>query len=137
MTAELLNRLERMEESRWRTIKRDGKAIDARYLASQLSRYGIRSCDIRDGDGVHKGYYLADFEDAWERYLPDQDEQEDGSITVVTTSTPVHHGSATSATSATPLHNGTEFVAHAVAEDKIIRYADDNQRRCAEIKLDT
>lgn len=117
MTAELLNRLERMEESRWRTIKRDGKAIDARYLASQLIRYGIRSCDIRDGDGVHKGYYRADFEDAWEWYLPDQDEQEDGSITVVTTSTPVHHGSATSATSATPLHNGTEFVAHAVAED--------------------
>jgi Protein of unknown function (DUF3631)/Bifunctional DNA primase/polymerase, N-terminal len=117
MTAELLNRLERMEESRWRTIKRDGKAIDARYLASQLSRYGVTSCDIRDGDGVHKGYYWAEFEDAWERYLPDEDEPQDGSITVATTSTPVHHESATSATSATPVHNGTEFVADGVARN--------------------
>jgi hypothetical protein len=39
-------------------------------LAQLLRPYGVRSKDLRIGDGIAKGYERADFEDAWGRYVP-------------------------------------------------------------------
>ena len=70
LTSDLLIDLIDLEESPWSTIKRNGKALDARGLAQRLSRYGISSTDIKvHGKGM-KGYYRHMFEDAWKRYLP-------------------------------------------------------------------
>ncbi len=38
-------------------------------LARLLKRYDIGSVDIRFEGRIHKDYYRADFEDAFERYL--------------------------------------------------------------------
>jgi hypothetical protein len=82
-TEEALKQLLNMAESPWNSFK--GKPIDARRLANQLKDYGIHSKSVRIGESILKGYYRADFHDAWIRYTPNTPAQ-----------------SATSATSATP-----------------------------------
>ncbi|OBG60453.1 hypothetical protein A5704_02225 [Mycobacterium sp. E735] len=104
MSAELVVSLNLMEEAPWASIKRDGGGIDTRFLAKLLGHYGIASCNIRDNDGsqVRKGYYRTNFTDAWERYLPSDDDED--------TSHPAFRdASATSATSATPQANDPVF----------------------------
>lgn len=91
----LLKALNDLDESPWASVKRDGKALDARGLAQRLGRYDIKSRNIRDTSGkVLKGYMREDFVDAWSRYLPD----EQGDVG------PPPIGSATSAT---PLRDTT------------------------------
>jgi hypothetical protein len=71
MSACVTKDLKEIEESPWATISRDGGPITARGLARRLGKYGIHSTDIRGSDGKNqKGYYRADFLDAWNRYLP-------------------------------------------------------------------
>ena len=75
-THELLQKLKGVEESPWLSFNRDGTGITARQLAKRLSPYGIESCDIRQDDGkVLKGYFRAAFTDAWDRYLPPDDQK--------------------------------------------------------------
>ncbi|WP_163890021.1 DUF3631 domain-containing protein [Mycolicibacterium hippocampi] len=92
----VLTELNEVEESPWASFKKNGDPIDARALARHLRRYGIESHDQRIGDGkVQKVYFRAEFEQAWARYLPDDepgDEQPLGDPP---------HESATSATAAT------------------------------------
>ena len=51
MTDQLLRALDDLDESPWATIKRDGKALDARGLAQRVGRYGIKSRNIARGTG--------------------------------------------------------------------------------------
>ncbi len=48
---------------------RKGRPMIEIDLARLLKRYGIGPVDIRFEGRIHKGYYRADFEDAFERYL--------------------------------------------------------------------
>jgi hypothetical protein len=92
VSEQLLKALNDLEESPWATVKRDGKALDARSLSKRLRPFEITSRNIRDGSGrVLKGYMREDFLDPWSRYLPDD---------------PVGPPPIESATSATSLHNG-------------------------------
>ena len=99
VTDQLLRSLNDLEESPWATVKRDGKALDARGLAQRLGRYDIKSRNIRDASGkVLKGYLREDFLDAWSRYLAndlDFKSEDDG----------VGPSPIGSATSATPLRD--------------------------------
>ena len=68
-TEELLNRLRHDPEAPWGEYGPAG--LTARRLGIMLAEYGIRSANIRFGDGTQaKGYQRADFTDAWERYCP-------------------------------------------------------------------
>lgn len=92
----VLTELKEIEESPWASFKRNGDPIDARALARHLRRYGIESHDQRVGDGkVQKVYFRAEFEQAWARYLPDDEPDADEPV-----GDPPYE-SATSATSAT------------------------------------
>lgn len=63
-----------MDESPWATVSRDGKQLNPRGLAQRLGKYSIQSHNIRDHDNkVVKGYYMAEFVDAWIRYLADNE----------------------------------------------------------------
>jgi len=68
-THELLDRLHALETAPWSSIR--GQPIDARFLANQLSKYGIpTNKTIRVQGQVVKGYQSADLLDAWSRYVP-------------------------------------------------------------------
>ncbi len=116
-SASALTNLRGIEESPWDSINRDGSALNARGLAQRLRRYGIKSGNIRDDDGkVLKGYFRAQFVDAWIRYLPDDDQddskQDGGNDRAGDGAPPVsREKSATAATTATPQVNTHEHVA--------------------------
>jgi hypothetical protein len=71
-TTDILPALTGLDESPWGDLH--GKPLDARRLAKELSRYGVRPHDVRlTGGEVVKGYRTAAPEglaDAWDRYLP-------------------------------------------------------------------
>ena len=67
-TVTLLERLRERDESPWRDIY--GKPLDDRGLAKRLKPYGIKSKTVRADGRTPKGYAIADFADAWRRYLP-------------------------------------------------------------------
>jgi len=46
------------------------KPINETWLARRLSAYGINSRTVRIGEHRAKGYELADFMDAFNRFLP-------------------------------------------------------------------
>lgn len=67
-TAELLTALVADEESPWPTWNK-GRPMTARQLSSRLGEFGIRPTTIRIGPATPKGYTLAQFADAFDRYL--------------------------------------------------------------------
>jgi len=68
-TAELLNILTHDEEAPWATWNR-GNPLRPRQLSGRLSEFGIKSKTTRLPNGTQlKGYALADFGDAFARYL--------------------------------------------------------------------
>jgi hypothetical protein len=70
-TTVLITRLRADPEAPWSDHGPDG--ITARRLGIMLADYDIRSANIRFGEpiGQVKGYYRADFTDAWARYCPE------------------------------------------------------------------
>lgn len=70
-TAALLSALQSISESPWVGWSR-GKGLDARGLARLLKPFGISPQNIRHNGNVVKGYEPADFEDAWSRYVPQE-----------------------------------------------------------------
>jgi hypothetical protein len=66
-SADLAARLCELEESPWGDL--GGKRLDARGLARRLKPFGIHPRKIRFESPL-QGYGAADFEDAWNRYLP-------------------------------------------------------------------
>lgn len=70
-SSELVKMLVAMDERPWAEW-RHGKPLTARWLARLLNPFEINSKTIRIGKRTAKGYYAADFADAFERYLPSQ-----------------------------------------------------------------
>jgi hypothetical protein len=66
---DLIEELARLTERPWPEVCR-GKPISERYLARNLAVFGIRSRNIRIDEKQAKGYELADFHEAFARYLP-------------------------------------------------------------------
>ncbi len=68
-TADLITALISDDEKSWQTYNR-GKQLNPKQLANKLKPYGIFSKTLRIGFATIKGYELDQFEDAFERYLP-------------------------------------------------------------------
>jgi hypothetical protein len=68
-TKEILAELHK-DETRPCVGWRNGKPITDRQLATQLKPFGIKPKTFRDGSKTRKGYELAQFDDAFARYLP-------------------------------------------------------------------
>ncbi len=66
---DLIEYLEALTERPWGEVNR-GKPINERWLARNLAAFGIHSKTLRIGAEQKKGYELADFGDAFARYLP-------------------------------------------------------------------
>jgi putative DNA primase/helicase len=70
---ELIELLIKDEEKAWVAYNR-GSPINPRQLAKLLQVYGIRPRTVRMGPNkTPKGYYVADFADAFTRYLDERD----------------------------------------------------------------
>jgi hypothetical protein len=67
-SSDLVCALTQIEEAPWGDL--NGRPLDARRLAFLLKPYEIRPKSIRINDKTLKGYTRADFQDAWNRYLP-------------------------------------------------------------------
>lgn len=67
-TVTLIKHLCADEEKPWATLNR-GRAISARQIAQILTEFSIKSKRLRKGDEVAWGYELAQFEDAFARYV--------------------------------------------------------------------
>ena len=68
-SAELVMALIAIEGRPWAEWKA-GKPITANGLARLLAPFGIAPATIRTAAGTPKGYQLAQFDDAFARYLP-------------------------------------------------------------------
>lgn len=80
-TESLLSGLLDLPESAWADLK--GKPLDARKLASMLSKYDIGPKLVRVNGAVPaRGYDRRDFMDMWQRHLPPPDNPD--SVTTVT-----------------------------------------------------
>ncbi|ACZ62397.1 hypothetical protein SDC9_07184 [bioreactor metagenome] len=66
-SADLIEALLKVDESPWSDL--NGRSLNARRLAALLKTYGIHSQTIREGNRTFKGYQVADFQDAFNRYL--------------------------------------------------------------------
>lgn len=71
-TQVILSELHEMVNRPWPEWK-NSKPITDRQVARILNQYGISSKNIRTGYSQQKGYEIADFEDAFIRYLPAAD----------------------------------------------------------------
>ena len=70
-SGKLLDYLFNLDTSPWSEYK--GKGLTHRGLSSLLKKYGITPDQHRDDPNSpqYRGYLVADFQDAWTRYLPD------------------------------------------------------------------
>jgi hypothetical protein len=66
-TTDVLAALNAREEEPWPGM-RGGQGIDARMLATNLGKYGVRSKTVRTGDTTAKGYAREHLGDPWARY---------------------------------------------------------------------
>jgi Protein of unknown function (DUF3631) len=122
-TADILPALHDLEESNWADL--NGKPLDARRLGRELSKYGVRSKDIKVNGHAIKGY-RADGEDgladAWSRYLPATNATsqlttvaDTNKVADTTATHPSTPDQAVAATSATPDPTATHLSSHVAA----------------------
>lgn len=71
---DLCKRLADMEGHPWAEWGKQRKPISKNQLAKQLADFGVSSRDVRGEGGVKKGYLREDFDDAFDRYLPESGE---------------------------------------------------------------
>lgn len=67
---DLAERLAQIEGRPWAEFGKQRRPISANQLANLLRGFGVSSRTVRLGDGTAKGYDIADFSDAFSRYLP-------------------------------------------------------------------
>jgi hypothetical protein len=73
-SAEMVSRLLENEEWPWKTIRKGDRPLDQNTLARMLSRYEngrggkIHPQQVKVNKVNQRGYFMADFEDAWSRY---------------------------------------------------------------------
>ncbi len=77
---------------------RKGKAINELWLARQLRPYGIRPRTVWIGREHAKGYFLDDFRETFQRYIP----KADAEAFIAELKNPEPEGGATDATPASP-----------------------------------
>jgi putative DNA primase/helicase len=77
---DLIDALQQMSERPWPEVNR-GKPITERWLARSLAAFDIHSKTLRIGEERAKGYELADFTEAFERYLPEEGDSIRDSVT--------------------------------------------------------
>ena len=87
---ELVGRLTALEGAPWEDINH-GRQITPTVLARQLRGFGIEPRNMRDADGVVKGYHRNCFEDAWARYLRPYRSGDDGSNATPLQAAPALH----------------------------------------------
>ena len=80
-TADLITALLEDEENAWATYNR-GRPLAPRQLGRMLSGYGIQSKTFRFGLDTRKGYELAQFTDAFARYVHDTPEIKRNTVTI-------------------------------------------------------
>ena len=116
-TTDILTALCDLEEAPWGDL--NGKPLDARRLAKELSRYGVRPHDLRmTGGEVVKGYRTAAPEglaDAWERYLPPPTTAATSATAATPQVNPVAAPARVADTSATPHTAATGLTRHVAA----------------------
>lgn len=61
--------LESLEDRPWPEYI-NGQAITKHQLAKILGNFGIKSKDVKISGFTKRGYFVADFKDAFTRYLP-------------------------------------------------------------------
>ena len=71
---DLCERLANMEGHPWAEWGKQRKPITKNQLAKPLAAFGVSSRDIRGEGGVKKGYLREDFDDVFDRYLPESGE---------------------------------------------------------------
>ena len=81
-TSELLSKLCEDDEKPWLAWNR-GNPITARQLRNKLEPFGIKPTDIRFPAGTKRGYYEADFTDAYQRYVAQSDTTDTPDTTAV------------------------------------------------------
>ncbi|MBV9160069.1 MAG: DUF3631 domain-containing protein [Pseudonocardiales bacterium] len=125
-TSGILPALCGLEESPWGDL--NGKPLDARRLAKELSRYGVRPHDLRIASGeVVKGYRTTAPEglaDAWDRYLLPPATAATGAtpqVNAVAANGRVADTSATPPATATGLTRDVAAVADVAAPDGLSR----------------
>jgi hypothetical protein len=70
-TTDILTALCELEEAPWGDL--EGRPLDARRLAKELDRYGVKPAPYKDAGKTMKGYPTTGaygLTDAWDRYLP-------------------------------------------------------------------
>lgn len=97
----LINKLLGLTELGWGEI-RQGKGITPSWLAKTLKHFGITSKQIRVNEINKNGYLLTDFEDAFNRYLPEPPIQNSTTLQAST-------GKASSGFQNSTEANGVEF----------------------------
>ncbi|MGH3808704.1 MAG: DUF3631 domain-containing protein [Pseudonocardiaceae bacterium] len=106
-----------LDEAPWGDL--NGKPFDARRLAKELSRYGVRPHDLRmPGGEVVKGYRTTAPEglaDAWDRYLPPPATAATSATTATPQVNPVAATTPVADTSATPPTAATGLTRHVAA----------------------
>jgi Protein of unknown function (DUF3631) len=80
-SADLVDTLTAIPERPWSECRK-GKPINQNWLARRLRDFGIYSRNVKIAGQVPKGYHVADFSDAFSRYLPKTSSQ---SATTATT----------------------------------------------------
>ncbi|MFI5244618.1 MAG: DUF3631 domain-containing protein [Gemmatimonadales bacterium] len=69
-SASIVEHLVGLEERHWSEMPGSGRPLTAAGLARVLKRFSVRPRNMRDAEGVGKGYTLADLRQVFERYLP-------------------------------------------------------------------
>lgn len=106
LTRELIDALCEDDEAPWLTYNH-GKPIAPRQLSKRLSEYKINSGTIRTAFDNGKGYKLEQFQDAFNRYIPE------GGVLSVTTSQASNHAAYS--------ENATRHNAAAVTDKKPLK----------------
>ena len=70
LSAELISKLNDIEESPWGNWGKGSNGMNAKHLANLLKPYGIKPYAYRVGEKTLRGYSKALFVDAWARYVP-------------------------------------------------------------------
>ena len=68
-SAEIVDHLASLESRKWAELN-NGKPLSKNRLAALLKQFEVNPRGVRVGDRTPKGYHLADFTDAFSRYLP-------------------------------------------------------------------
>jgi hypothetical protein len=116
-TTDILTALCDLDEAPWGDL--NGKPLDARRLAKELSRYGVRPHDVRmTGGEVVKGYRTTlpeGLADAWDRYLPPPTTAATSATAATPQVNPVAAPARVADTSATPHTAATGLTRHVAA----------------------